>query len=84
MILEDPDKAWQRIEDELKNNSSKKKFPEKKVWTNPLQEKYQELIETWTTEYPKAEPYNLDYNRLMDKIRAFELVFLTMGWDKRP
>ena len=43
MSLEDPDKAWLRIEEEIKNNGGKIKAPAKKTWTNPLQEKYQEL-----------------------------------------
>lgn len=84
MSLEDPDKAWLRIEEEIKNNGGKIKAPAKKTWTNPLQEKYQELTEQWKNEYPKAEPYNVEYNRLMDSIRAFERVFEIMKWDRRP
>jgi hypothetical protein len=83
-MLEDSEKVWRRIEEEIKNNGGKIKAPTKKTWTNPLQEKYQELLEIRSAEYPKAEHYSIEYNRLMDNIRALENVFELMKWDRRP
>lgn len=81
-LLNDPDREWERIENEGQPKPKKKK---EIVWENPLQEKYAELTKRYGREYPNGAVINdVDCERLLDDLYAFERVFRVMKWNKKP
>lgn len=75
----DNEKEWAKIEMEFSNNKTPSK-PKKKVWDNPLQEKYHELTTRYSNEYG-SDDGSSDCERLLDDMRAFERVFGIMKWN---
>ena len=81
-LYNDPENEWARIENEGQPRPKKKK---KIVWENCLQEKYAELTERYGREYPSGAVRNdVDCERLLDDLYAFERVFRVMKWNKKP
>jgi len=79
MNFEDPEAAWQRIDNESKAKS--KKPVVKKKWDNPLQEKYSKLWTRYCNEYGHNDG-SIDCERLLEDLHAFERVFRIMKWKK--
>ena len=78
--MEDPEQAWERIENEgVKPKEKEKKI--KRAYDNPLQEKYEEL-HTKYSEYGHNDG-SMECNKLLDDMRALERVFNIMKWNKR-
>lgn len=75
--MEDIEKAWMRIEQELKGDKPKEVKP-KKIDSCPYKNKYRELKDRYSNEYgnntgaPECE-------ELLNDLRAFERVFRIVG-----
>lgn len=87
-MLENSESAWERIESEgapkkVKVKASKNKNGNNGNWENPLQEKYNELVDRYGRKYGFNDG-SIDCERLLDDLRAFERVFLVMKWNKFP
>lgn len=77
-LYTDPDKEWEKIENERQIKLNKKK---KVKWDNPLQEKYAEITKKYSREFGHHDG-SYECEKLLDDMRAFERVFRIMKWRK--
>jgi hypothetical protein len=78
--MEDSEKAWLRIDQELKDKTNKVK-PKKVDYGCPYKNKYHELNEKYSTKYGKNTG-TPECENLLDDLRAFERVFRIMKINK--
>ncbi len=73
---DDAEEAWFKIENDIQDKPKKN---EPKVELDPYQKKYKELSEKYGKEYPNgAVTFDVDCERLLDNLWAFERVFSVM------